>query len=345
MAQTNGDELLKELDQVLIDSTEQNGSADADSDSSLPFESLDEYGTDAVLFSEMSLKMLNRVDDIFDLAVKYNRHSSQYLKTAVQLDMGIRYLAGSCLTKIALEKNKQSFPELSQLTTEKLYRMASVHFRKIDRALSEYIQEKQEMNDELLELQFRYYNLLERLRATEAKIKKYQYDCIGGDESWDPYRRGMAFSKPKENCDFSAKTHEASAFRQANAFSPLKEFHPGNPAAEKQETTENKHIETNEQTPDLTPALLNSPAPCAENQGIPATLDGILKPEDRHWVEILARAAQRNDSSPNVPEGKAAYSFTKGEMWELVNDSRFCEFYPKMSGEIREFLRQFEDSG
>ena len=115
MAQTNGEELLKELDPVLTDCTEQNASADADS--SLPFETLEEYGTDAVLFSEMSLKMLNRVDDIFYLAVKYNRHSSQYLKTAVQLDKRIRYLAGSCLTKIALEKNEQSFPELSQLTT------------------------------------------------------------------------------------------------------------------------------------------------------------------------------------------------------------------------------------
>ena len=345
MAQTNGDELLKELDQVLIDSAEQNASASADSDSSLPFESLDEYGTDAVLFSEMSLKMLNRVDDIFDLAVKYNRHSSQYLKFAVQLDKGIRYLAGSCLTKIALEKNSQSFPELSQLTTEKLYRMASVHFRKIDRALSEYIQEKQDMNDELLELEFRYYNLLERLRATEAKIKKYQYDFIDGSESWDPYRRGTAFSNPKENCDFSSKTHEASAFRQANAFSPLKEFQPGNPTVNQQNPLENKGVETDGQISNLTPALLNSPASCTENQEIPASLDDILKPEDRHWAEILSRAARRNDTSVNVPEGKAAYSFTKEEMRELVNDSRFCEVYPKMSDEIRQFLQQFDDSG
>ena len=343
MAQTNGEELLKELDQVLIGSTEQNASAE--SDSSLPFETLDEYGTDAVLFSEMSLKMLNRVEDVFDLAVKYNRHSSQYLKLAVQLDKGIRYLAGSCLTKIALEKNKESFPELSQLTTEKLYRMASVHFRKIDRALSEYLQEKQDMNDALLELQFRYYNLLNRLRATEAKIKKYQYDFIDGSESWDPYRRGMAFSNPKEKCDFSAKNHEASAFRQANAFSPLKEFKPGNPASDNQDSAENKRVETNSQMSDLTSALLNSPSPCTENQEIPAALAEILKPEDRHWVEILSRASQRNDSSVNVPEGKAAYSFTKGEMRELVNDSRFCEVYPKMSDEIRQFLQQFEDSG
>ncbi|MBQ4511869.1 MAG: hypothetical protein II969_02675 [Anaerolineaceae bacterium] len=345
MAQTNGEELLNELDQVLIDNTEQNASADADSDSSLPFESLDEYGTDAVLFSEMSLKMLNRVDDVFDLAVKYNRHSSQYPKLAVQLDKGIRYLAGSCLTKIALEKNRQSFPELSQLTTEKLYRMASVHFRKIDRALSEYLKEKHEMSDELLELEFRYYNLLDRLRATEAKIKKYQYDSIDGDESWDPYRRGMAFSKSKENCDFSAKAHEASAFRQANAFSPLKAFQPGNPVTDKRDSIENKHVETDRQTSDLNPSLLNSPVPCADNKGIPANLAGIIKPEDRHWVEILSRAAQRNAGLPDVPEGKAAYSFTKGEMRELVNDSRFCEVYPKMSGEIREFLKQCEDSG
>ena len=51
MAQTNGKELLKDLDQVLIDNTEQNEFASADSDSSLLFESLDEYGTDAVFFS------------------------------------------------------------------------------------------------------------------------------------------------------------------------------------------------------------------------------------------------------------------------------------------------------
>ena len=223
--------------------------------------------------------------------------------------------------------------------------MASHHFRKIDRALSEYIQEKQEMNDELLELQFRYYNLLERLRATEAKIKKYHYDFIDGNESWGPYHSGMAFSQPKEKCDFSSKNHEVSAFRQANAFSPLKEFQPGNPAADKRDSAENKHVKTDEQMPNMTPALLNSPAPCTDKQNIPAALDGILKPEDRHWVEIFTRAAQRNDSSVNVPEGQAAYSFTKEEMRELVNDSRFCEVYPKMSGEIRQFLQQFEDIG
>ena len=195
-------------------------------DTALPFETLDDYSTDPVSFNEMSLLLLKKVEDVFDYASKYNRHSPQYLKSCVQLEKGIKYLGSCCLTKRALEnETRQSFPDLGQLTTEKLYRMASVHYRKIDRALSEYIAEKDEINGSLLEMEFRYFNLLRRLRSTEVKIYNYQIDSYytEGRKRFDPVKNGLSFSEKSWSKEFH-EHEEAPVFGKAKAFPQLTEF-------------------------------------------------------------------------------------------------------------------------
>jgi hypothetical protein len=195
-------------------------------DTALPFETLDDYSTDPVNFNEMSLLLLKKVEVVFDYASKYNRHSSQYLKSCVQLEKGIKYLGSCCLTKRALEnETKQTFPDLGQLTTEKLYRMASVHYRKIDRALSEYIAEKDEINGSLLEMEFRYFNLLRRLRSTEVKIYNYQIDSYytEGRTRFDPVKNGLSFSEKSWSKEFH-EHEEAPVFGKAKAFPQLTEF-------------------------------------------------------------------------------------------------------------------------
>ena len=190
----DGKELINEMNEFLSEDV----NITASDDDALPYETLDDYSLDPIGFGEMTRKMLDQVDDIFALAVKYNRRSSQYLKLCMNLERGIKYLGSCCLTKYAMEVQnaKYTFPELGQLSTEKLYRMASFQFRKIDRALNEYKQEKHDIDDTLLDLQFRYFNLLQRLRSTEVKISNYRFNYYYGDKrNYDPIKHGLAFSE------------------------------------------------------------------------------------------------------------------------------------------------------
>ena len=223
MAEIGAEKLLSEMDQFLTDEA-QNNAAEAAADDALPFESIDDYSTAPVDFSEMTVKMMHKVDAVFDLAVKYNRHSSRYLKTCTRLEKGISYLARCCRTKYVLENHKHVFPELEQLSTEKLYRMASFHFRKIDRALTEYMEQKQDISDELLDMQFRFFNLLDRLRATEVRIYHDDKNRYADNENPDLEIHGKAFSS-ESRTRWIHQEHKTkpAAFNRAAAFSLLKD--------------------------------------------------------------------------------------------------------------------------
>ena len=231
MDREQGEKLLNEMQAILSDDST-NVSAD---DAMLPFESLDDFSTAPVEFNEMAKTMLTRVEAVFDKAVKYNRHSKQYIKTAVQLEKGIKFLASCCLTKIALKMDKTDIPELAQLSTEKLYRMASFHYRKINAALDEYQAKNNDLDDVLLEMQFRYFNLLGRLRSTEVRIYKYQDKLIFGTEDVTPVVHGRAFSEKSWTRKIHEKYSEPASFHQPASFSALNAFLPenGKTAAEK----------------------------------------------------------------------------------------------------------------
>ena len=214
----NGEKLLNEINGFLDTAVKESSN---DSEIALPFEAFDDYSTDPVSFNDQSKLMLDKVESVFNLAVKYNRKSSQYLKAVGQLEQGIKFLASGCMTKIALEGKNHELPDLGQLTTDKLFRMASYHYRKIDRALSEYIQEKSgEIDDDLLSMEFRYYNLLNRLRSTEVRIHKYNMNrWYDEKENYDPVINGLAFSEKSWNRDFNRKNLEPASFQKARAFS------------------------------------------------------------------------------------------------------------------------------
>ena len=214
MSQLNGEELLTDMDAYISQST----SADAEAETALPFETLDEYNTDPLGFGDVTARLLDKVNTVFGLAVKYNRHSPDYLKSCAQLEKGIKYLGSSCLQKYALEQKKHFFPELGQLNTTNLYTMASIQFQKIDRALSEYIEEKHAVDDALLDMEFRYYHLMERIRSTEVKIRNYNEKRWHDREDYTPVIHGLAFSD-KSWTKFLHEHDEAPAFQRARAFS------------------------------------------------------------------------------------------------------------------------------
>ena len=116
-----------------------------------------------------------------------------------------------------------SFPELRQLSTEKLYRMASFNFRKLDTALTENVEGKHELTDVLLDMQFRYYNLLQRLRSTDVKIYNYHFKLYYEKEDWTPVLHGDAFSKKGVENEYTKDHMDPPAFRNAPAFPLLSE--------------------------------------------------------------------------------------------------------------------------
>ena len=244
MDREQGEKLLNEMQAILSDDSS-NVRAD---DAMLPFETLDDFSTDPVEFNEMAKTMLTRVEAVFDKAVKYNRHSKQYIKTAVQLEKGIKFLASCCLTKIALKMNKEDHPELAQLSTEKLYRMASFHYRKINAALDEYQAKNNDIDDVLLEMQYRYFNLLGRLRSTEVRIYKYQDKRIFGNEDETPIVHGRAFSEKSWTRKIHEKYSEPASFHQPASFSPMTAFLPenGKAAAEKPQALPEPSAEVSE---------------------------------------------------------------------------------------------------
>ena len=211
----DGSKVLSEMDTVL-----NAVSATADAADALPFESIDDFSTDPVSFAEMSERMLEKVEYIFDLSAIYNRYSDEYLKICAILEKGIKYLASSCITKAALDQAKKNIPTLGQLSLEKLYGMASFNYRKLDTALTEQLKSKgRDFSPELLDMDFRYYHLLLRLRATEQKKHDYFQNYYYGSNGNYLTHMGKAFN----NGVHSGPESEPPVFRKAPAFPINKE--------------------------------------------------------------------------------------------------------------------------
>ena len=219
MAETNGEALMREMNTYLNQAV----SAQNDADTALPFESISDYLGNPTGFSDVTAKLWKKVSAVFDLAGKYNRHSPEYLKSLVQLEKGIKFLGSSCLQKHALEMKKYEFPELKQLNTTNLYTMAALHFNKLDRALTEYMDEHQNVDDGLLDMEYRFYNLMERIRATEVKIYNYRDNYYFGKENSNPIIHGLAFSEKSWGKEMH-KNDEPMAFQRAKSFSAKSEI-------------------------------------------------------------------------------------------------------------------------
>ena len=178
-------------------------------------ESIDDFSTEPVVFEEAAARLLNKVEELFDLSTKYDRHVPQYLECCGWLERGIKALASAALTKVVLEKYKYEFTLLDQLSTQKLCGMASFNFRKIDDALAAAITEKRNTAYKLLDMEYRWYHLLERLKATEEKI--YRILCCDISDG-EIFRRALMFSERSLNKDYEKWNVKPSVFRKATSF-------------------------------------------------------------------------------------------------------------------------------
>ena len=205
------EKLVSEMNEFLSASSEPD-------EGDLPFEPLDAFSTEPVEFSEMAGDMLDKVENLFDLTRLYNRHSVKYLKAFALLEKGIRFLGSACVTKYAMGTHDYAFPELSQMTTQKLYRMASFNYRKLNTALTEKLQLQNDLYQELTDAFMRCFNLLNRLRATERKIHNWFSRKYFSQEDFSPVIEGVAFSKKSWTKDYTSNKEEAPAFRSAPAY-------------------------------------------------------------------------------------------------------------------------------
>ena len=360
MAQTNGELLIVETDKYLSENTP----VETDAESTLPFEAVDDYIDDPVGFGDVTEKLFSKVKSVFDLAVKFNRHSSDYLKSLAQLEKGIKYLGSSCLQKYALEQKNHIFPELGQLNTANLYTMTALHFYKIDRALTEYMNEHQAVNDALLDMEYRYYHLMERLRATEVKIHNYDKKRYSGNEDCDPVIHGLAFSEKSWNK--SAHEHdEPMAFQRARAFSfqvsgagcqePVVSGSADNTSENEGMVREQFSRKTvgNDQESDRVSVVSGQQTSEQDQQDLSETetddtdsklmpiVDFENYPEDKlpQCMRIMEQVTMRSRV-----QGLDYLGFTESEMRLLVADPLFDVIEPEMADDIRRELAEY-DSG
>ena len=360
MAEMNGEKLMNEIDGFL-NAAESDSSAEA----AQPFEAFDAYSTDPLTFNDQSKLMLDKVDAVFNLAVKYNRHSSQYLKACGKLEQGIKFLASGCLTKIALEMHNYELPDLGQLTTDKLFRMTSYHFRKIDRALSESIQQNDgEVDDDLLDMQFRYYNLLNRLRVTEVRIHNYHSKYYFDDKkNYDPVVNGLAFSEKSWNS--MANEHlEPASFQKARAFTALQIAGVNASGAGKKAENEEGRSKNEEVASDSIGQQLwneegrmkkeeagSDSSDLQSKDSVMDTENAVQESDPLHsehstlhtaapaYLETLLNALKRGQEAGD-PE--STILLTEEEMHQLLQDSEFCRFEPEMAENLRRIVN---DSG
>ena len=363
MAQVSSEKLLNELGEFVSAASAESSSDEA----AMPFEAFEDYSTDPVSFCDMSKLMLGKVDDVFDLAVKYNRRSSQYLKAVGKLEQGIKYLASCCVTKTAMKENSYDVSAIGQLSTEKLYRMASYHFRKIDRGLTEYIEEnKGEVDFDLLDMEYRYFNLLNRLRATEVKVYRYNLSHTFGEEKSDSLLHGNAFTKQSCNNYFNEQNTEPAAFRQARAFSPLESSNFNVQSSDNDGTVALSDPEQGSGSKEQAvksseSSVQRSDSESANNNVQSSNLDGNdvlpdLKNETRgienqneipmmeapRYFNILQRAMLRSPIDPEHPDQRS-FTFTVEEMEELAADPQFTNDYPEMAAQIQNELIRYNN--
>ena len=181
----------------------------------LPYESLDDFSTLPVKFEEQTAVMLERAEDLFVLTQRYNRHSKKYLEACGWLEKSISGLGSACVTRIAMKLDGEELPMLRQLSTKKLFGMASFNFRKLNAAIEEDLRAGGEFPLPLMGMLIRYNRMIERLRSTEQRIWKINNREIS---AYDIQTRARTFSEKSLNRYHSPQQDEAPEYRQALSY-------------------------------------------------------------------------------------------------------------------------------
>ena len=160
----------------------------------LPLEEPDMFSTDPLDFEESTLALLEDVQEIYEYTQILNRFSDKYQKVSWALAKGLVKLASCCVTKAVLEKKGFRFPKIETLEIPSLFCVAAFNFRKCHTAIKETTNKNYLMWARLIEIEFGWHSLYERLIATEEKIRNIRSGKINVDSMID--RARMFLKRP-----------------------------------------------------------------------------------------------------------------------------------------------------
>ncbi len=147
----------------------------------LPLEDPDMFSEDPLDFEESAVILREDVLEIYHYTMFLNRFSNKYQQVSRSLAKGIAKLASCCVTKTVLETKGFRFPKLDDLEIEGLYRCVSFNFRKCHAAVKGTKNNNYLMWAQLIDIEFGWHTLSERLKATEEKIRKIREGKINID--------------------------------------------------------------------------------------------------------------------------------------------------------------------
>lgn len=150
--------------------------------SDLPFESKEDFSSDPLSFEKSALIIWEDTQKIYDHACTENRFSENYLKYCAQLERNIKHAGSLCLTKTVLEQNGFEFPQLENMTIRELAGMVSFHLLKCHAALDGIYKDNNFLGLTYLNWEIRWFDLENRLKATEVKIQKIREGKINTEK-------------------------------------------------------------------------------------------------------------------------------------------------------------------
>ena len=147
----------------------------------LPMEDPALFSEDPLDFEESAAMLREDVLEIYHFTMMLNRFSDKFQKVSRALARGIAKLASCCVTKSVLEMKGFRFPKLHDLEIGGLFCMASYNFRKCHAAIAGTKNNNYPMWAQLVDIEFGWHTLAERLKATEEKIQKIRDGKINID--------------------------------------------------------------------------------------------------------------------------------------------------------------------
>ena len=134
-----------------------------------------------ISFEEMASALCEDILQLDTFAVIKNRFSQSYLELCQRLEKGLAELAGFCVTRAVFEKKGIRFTKLDDLKLNTLSGIAGYHFRKTHDAVSKTLNKNQKFWIQMLDMEFRWYNLSKRIKATADRIELIRAGKINVD--------------------------------------------------------------------------------------------------------------------------------------------------------------------
>ncbi len=199
----------------------------------LPFEEIDPDCAELKDFNRISKDLLNDLDRMESYGYKINRFSDYYRTVSRGLENLVRKLGSVLITAAVLEQQGTQVIIPEELTLGRLYFIANYHFNKSHAAVRGTQMYNPKFYIAMLAQEVRWASLLERLDATEQKIK----DIREGKTVITKKDRKPAKPAGKPGADSTPASVSASG---PSALPVISEFLPDD--GQKQETKPQKSI-------------------------------------------------------------------------------------------------------